>query len=172
MAAYCVTPRCGIHCLCPGSLVAADENGLIRGSRFRITVTGAPKTPYCAWLARTFTLSGEPGNQRPILLTNQTNIVKDPLTTGPYVIGSYQIHNGGGSTIREDVAPSTALMSSTPFYALFTTNEDGRAIAAFQTSSATAPRAYPRSKSGIHRPLHMTQSLFRGGIPRSNAVRS
>jgi hypothetical protein len=124
------------------SLVSANENGLTRGSRFTITVTGAPNTPYYVWLARTFTMSGEPGNQPPVLLANQANIVKDP-PEGPYVIGQYQIDNGGGRTIREDVAPSTSLVSSTQYYALVTTDEDGRAIVAFQTSSATALRTFP-----------------------------
>jgi hypothetical protein len=122
-------------------LVSADDTGLTRGSRFTITVTGMPHTPYYVWLTRTSPMSGEPGDQPPMLLANQVNIVKDPVD-GPYVIGSYQINNGGGRTIREDVAPSTASMSSTQYYALVTTDNDGLAIVAFQTSSNTAMRTF------------------------------
>jgi hypothetical protein len=123
------------------SLVSADDSGLTRGSRFTITVTGTPNTPYYVWLTGTYTMSGEPGNQPPVLLANQANIEKDPVG-GPYVIGSYQYNNGGGRTIREDVAPSTALMSDTQYYGLVTTNNDGYAVVAFQTSSNTATRKF------------------------------
>ena len=122
-------------------LVSADDTGLTRGSRFTITVTGTPNTPYYVWLTRTYTMSGEPGDQPPVLVANQANIVKDPVD-GPYVIGSYQFNNGGGQTIRDDVAPTTASMSSTNYYALVTTNDEGRAVVAFQTSSNTAMRTF------------------------------
>ncbi|MDO9324348.1 MAG: hypothetical protein Q7T80_05240 [Methanoregula sp.] len=122
-------------------LVSAEESSLTRGSRFTITVTGTPNTPYYVWLTRTYTMSGEPGDQPPILVANQANIVKDPVD-GPYVIGSYQYNNGGGRTIIDDVAPTTASMSDTQYYALVTTGTDGRAIVAFQTSSNTAMRTF------------------------------
>ncbi|MDO8872580.1 MAG: hypothetical protein Q7V05_07620 [Methanoregula sp.] len=96
-------------------LVSANETGLTRGSRFTITVTGTPNTPYYVWLTRTYTMSGEPGDQPPVLLANQANIEKDP-SGGPYVIGSYQYNNGGGRTIIDDVAPTTASMSDTQYY--------------------------------------------------------
>jgi len=122
-------------------LVSAEDTGLTRGSRFTITVTGTPNTPYYVWLTRTSTMSGEPGDQPPVLLANQANIKKDP-EGGPYVIGSYQINNGGGQTIIDDVAPSTASMSNTQYYALVTTDKDGKAVVAFQTSSNTATRTF------------------------------
>ncbi|MFA6225666.1 MAG: hypothetical protein WC620_05660 [Methanoregula sp.] len=123
------------------ALVSADDSGLTRGSRFTISVTGTPNTPYYVWLTRTYTLSGEPGDQPPILLANQANIEKDP-PEGPYVIGSYQFNNGNGRTIIDDVAPSTASMSNTQYYARVTTDTDGKAIVAFQTSSNTAMRTF------------------------------
>jgi hypothetical protein len=122
-------------------LVSADETGLTRGSRFTITVTGTPNTPYYVWLTRTYTMSGEPGDQPPVLVAYQAKIEKDP-PGGPYVIGSYQYNNGGGRTIIDDVAPSTASMSNTQYYGLVTTDNNGQAIVAFQTSSNTALRTY------------------------------
>lgn len=122
-------------------LVSAGDESLTRGSRFTITVTGMPNTPYYVWLTRTYTMSGEPGDQPPVLVASQANIVKDP-PGGPYVIGSYLFNNGGGRTIREDVAPSTVSMSDTQYYALVTTDNNGRAIVAFQTSANTAIRAF------------------------------
>lgn len=120
---------------------ASADDALTRGSRFTITVTGTPNTPYYVWLTNTFTMSGEPGDQPPVLLANQANIVKDPVG-GPYVIGSYQYNNGAGRTIREDVAPTTASMSDTQYYALVTTDNEGRATVAFQTSPNTATRTF------------------------------
>lgn len=122
-------------------LVAADETGLTRGSRFTITVTGTPNTPYYVWLTRTSTMSGEPGDQPPVLVAYQAKIEKDP-PGGPYVIGSYKYNNGGGRTIIDDVAPSTASMSNTQYYGLVTTDNNGQAVVAFQTSSNTALRTY------------------------------
>ncbi len=86
-------------------------------------------------------MSGEPGDQPPILLANQANIVKDPQG-GPYVIGSYQFNNGGGRTILDDVAPSTASMSNTQYYGLVTTDSNGQATVVFQTSGNTAMRTF------------------------------
>jgi hypothetical protein len=123
------------------TLVSADETGLTRGSRFTITVTGTPNTAYYVWLTRTYTMSGEPGDQPPVLVAYQAKIEKDP-PGGPYVIGSYQYNNGGGRTIIDDVAPSTASMSNTQYYGLVTTDNNGQAIVAFQTSSNTALRTY------------------------------
>jgi len=122
-------------------LVSADETGLTRGSRFTITVTGTPNTPYYVWLTRTYTMSGEPGDQPPVLVAYQAKIEKDP-PEGPYVIGSYKYNNGGGRTIIDDVAPSTASMSNTQYYGLVTTDSNGQAIVAFQTSSNTATRTF------------------------------
>jgi len=122
-------------------VVSAEDTGLTRGSRFTITVTGTPNTPYYVWLTRTFTMSGEPGDQPPVIVESQENIEKDP-PGGPYVIGSYRINNGGGRTILDDVAPSTPSMSCTEYYAQVTTDKNGRAIVAFQTSANTAMRTF------------------------------
>ncbi len=122
-------------------LVSADETGLTRGSRFTVTITGTPNTPYYVWLTRTNTMSGEPGDQPPVLVAYQAKLEKDP-PGGPYVIGSYKYNNGGGRTIIDDVAPSTASISNTQYYGLVTTDNNGQAIVAFQTSSNTALKTY------------------------------
>jgi len=123
------------------TVVSAEETTLTRGSRFTITVTGTPNTPYYVWLTRTFTMSGEPGDQPPVIVESQENIEKDP-PGGPYVIGSYRINNQGGRTILDDVTPSTPSMSCTEYYARVTTDKNGRALVAFQTSASTAMRTF------------------------------
>jgi len=124
--------------------LAADgtsNDALPRGGHFTITVTGMPKTSYYVWLTRTFTMTGKPGDQPPIIIGYQGGIQHDP-PNGPYTIGLYTFNNGNGRTILDDIAPSTPEMSNTNYYALVTTDADGRAIVAFQTSSGTATRTF------------------------------
>jgi len=129
---------CAIFAMIP---IASAEDTLTRGSGFTVTITGKPNTAYYVWLARTFTMSGEPGDQPPVILSNQMNVVQDP-SEGPYVIGSYRYSNGNGRTILDDVAPSSATSSNTRYYAQVTTDIDGVAIVGFRTSSATADKKF------------------------------
>ena len=119
----------------------AGSQPLVRGQQFAITITGIPNTAYYVWLTKTWPLSGEPGDQPPVIADYQENVQKDP-EGGPYTIGSYTYSNGDGRTIRDDVAPSTPSMSSTNYYALVTTDRTGQAVVAFQTSVNTALRSY------------------------------
>lgn len=121
--------------------VEPSNDALTRGSRFTITITGMPSTPYYVWLTRTFTMTGKPGDQPPIIVAYQSGIQQDP-PGGPYTIGLYAFNNGNGRTILNDIAPSTPEMSNTNYYALVTTDTDGRAVIAFQTSSGTATRTF------------------------------
>jgi hypothetical protein len=136
---------CFLLAVIPASAAQSTEqslsSSLTRGSRFTVTVTGLPNTSYYIWLPGTFTMTGEPYDQPPIISDNTANVVKDP-PGGPYTIGSYRYNNGGGNTIRDDVAPSTAAMSDTNYYAQVTTDETGRALVEFQTSVYTAIRSY------------------------------
>ena len=120
---------------------SASGDTLTRGSRFTITITGLPNTPYYVWVASTSGLSGTAGDQPPIIAGGQSSIQMDP-PGGPYTIGNYEFHNGNGKTIREDVAPSTPDMPNTNYYALVTTDGNGRAVVAFQTSFSTATRTF------------------------------
>jgi hypothetical protein len=121
--------------------IASAEDTLTRGSGFTVTITGKPNTAYYVWVARTFSMSGEPGDQPPVILGGQMNVLQDP-SGGPYVIGSYRYSNGNGRTILDDVAPSSATSSNTRYYAQVTTDIDGIAIVGFRTSSATADKKF------------------------------
>lgn len=146
------------------------SDSLTRGSRFTVTITGLPNTPYYIWLKGTFTMTGEPYDQPPVIAGNTMNLVKDP-DGGPYTIGSYQYNNGGGRTIRDDVAASTPAMPSTNYYAQVTTDETGVAVVEFQTSAYTAIRSYsvkvenPQSPDSTN--LQVEQKVFSrsAGLP-------
>ncbi len=118
---------------------ASAEESLIRGSGFTVTITGRPNTAYYLWLARTFDRSGEPGDQPPLIMANQMNVVQDP-PGGPYAIGSFRYNNG--RTILDDVAPSSSTTPATSYYAQVTTDVDGIAAVGFRTSSATAAQQF------------------------------
>lgn len=135
---------CLIITIIPVSALQSTEqslsDSLTRGSRFTVTITGNPNTAYYIWLTGTSTMSGEQYDQPPII-SDTASIVKDP-EGGPYTIGSYQYNNGGGETIRDDVAPSSASMSNTNYYAQATTDERGQIIVEFRTSVYTGLRSY------------------------------
>jgi len=135
---------CLVIAIIPVSALQSTEqslsDSLTRGSRFTVTITGNPNTAYYIWLTGTSTMSGENYDQPPII-SDTASIVKDP-EGGPYTIGSYQYNNGGGETIRDDVAPSTASMSNTNYYAQATTDERGQIIVEFRTSVYTGLRSY------------------------------
>lgn len=140
-----VLSACCICLLAAPALAISTTSGiggtLVRGHQFTIDITGKPNTAYYVWLPGTWSLSGEAGDQPPIVVPNQGNVEQDP-ESGPYTIGSYRYYNGGGRTILDDVAPSSSLMPNTSYYALVTTDESGQAVVAFGTSMNTAMISY------------------------------
>ncbi|MEN6610859.1 MAG: hypothetical protein ABFC24_08445 [Methanoregulaceae archaeon] len=121
---------------------AVSADSVTKGTPIVVTVIGKPYTPYYVWLTRTSSMTGLPGDQPPIVQGGQANIVQDD-SGGPYTIGNYQYYGGGGYTILDDVAPSTASVPNTSYYAQVTTDENGYGTIAFQTSSNTAPQTFP-----------------------------
>lgn len=117
------------------------SDSLTRGGRFTVTITGLPNSSYYLWIPHTSSMTGEPRDQPPVIADYQTNVASDP-DNGPWPIGSYQYNNGGGQTIRDDIAPSSATMPNTRYYALVTTDHAGQATVEFLTSVNTGLRSY------------------------------
>jgi hypothetical protein len=136
---------CFLLAIVPVSAVKSAEqsvsDSLTRGSRFTVTITGIPNSSYYVWLPHTSSMTGEPHDQPPVIADYQANVMEDP-DDGPWTIGSYEYSNGGGQTIREDVAPSTPEMPNTRYYALVTTDSRGQATVEFLTSVNTGLRSY------------------------------
>jgi hypothetical protein len=114
---------------------------LTRGSHFTVTVTGLPNTTYYIWLTGTHDMTGLVGDQPPHIADGTLGVEKDPAT-GPYLIGMYEIYNGNGMTIRDDVANNTEIMPSTNYYAAVTTDSTGVVVVEFYTSTNTKVRSY------------------------------
>jgi hypothetical protein len=153
--------------------VIAQSSGdaLTRGNQFTITITGRPNTPYYIWLTRSWSLSGKPGDQPPVIVSYQSDIQKDPAD-GPYTIGTYAFNNGNGRTILEDVAPSSSTQSNTSYYAQVTTDNNGEAVVALQTSVNTALQTFsvrvenPKSPNDDTVLVQRgTQTTKRGAVP-------
>ncbi len=125
--------------LIPALLIVAagaQESGVLtRGQTFTVTVIGSPRTAYDIWPRGTHFMTGKPGDQPPVVVPGQADVVQDP-PGGPYVIGSHPI-NGGG-TILDDVPPDSSTTSATAYYAEVTTGVNGYGVVLFQTSPATA----------------------------------
>lgn len=114
---------------------AQRSGSLTRGNTFTVTVIGSSRTAYNIWPKGTHAMTGEAGDQPPIIVAGQTDVVQDP-PGGPYVIGNHPI--SGGGTIRDDVPPDSSTTSATSYYAEVTTDVSGYGVVLFQTSSATA----------------------------------
>jgi hypothetical protein len=135
---------------------------ITRGQRFTVTVTGRPNTPYYVWVARTFSMTGEYGDRPPVIVGSTENLAQDS-PGGPYTIGSYAYRGGNGRTIIDDVAPSTADISNTRYYALVTTDATGRAIVEFQTSPGTQEKTFSIKVENPQYTDSGTQMLELGG---------
>lgn len=140
-----VITACFLFAVVPVSAVKSAEQSadgsMTRGSRFTVTITGLPNSSYYVWIPHTSSMTGEPGDQPPVIADSQMNVMEDPAL-GPWPIGSYQYNNGNGQTIRDDIPPSKPDMPNTRYYALVTTNYDGQATVEFLTSVNTGLRSY------------------------------
>ena len=146
------------------TLSAGASNDVVtRGNLFAISVTGRPNTPYYIWLTRTWSLSGNPGDQPPVIVSYQVPVTQDP-PDGPYVIGSYAYYNGGGRTILDDVAPSSSSMPNTSYYAKVTTDSNGEAVVALRTSANTAVQTYSVKVENPASPADDTVIVERGDV--------
>ncbi len=112
---------------------------IVRGNPFTVTITGVPGTEYYLWVRNTGSMSGNPGDQPPMITPSQEGVRTDPVN-GPYPIGSHPISTRQGMTIRDDVPPSPA--NGTPYYALVTLSGSGVRTVQWQTSSATKDGRY------------------------------
>lgn len=165
---------CLIIAVVPATALQSAEQSvggsLTRGSRFMISITGLPNTPYYIWLTGTSTMTGEQYDQPPVIAGGQAVIETDP-EGGPYTIGSYRYNNGGGLTILDDIAPSTATMSNTNYYAQVTTDETGQAVVEFQTSVNTGLRSYSVKVENPHAPESENFRVEEKGYSRGGASR-
>ena len=116
-------------------LVTVVGAQVTRGGTFTVTVIGTSRTAYDIWPKGTGSMSGEAGDQPPIIVAGQVDVVQDPAG-GPYTIGNHPI--SGGGTLRGDVPPDSSITVATAYYAEVTTDASGYGVVLFQTNHNTA----------------------------------
>jgi hypothetical protein len=145
------------------AVASAQQSGtLTKGQTFTVTVIGNSRTAYDIWPKGTHFMSGEPGDQPPVIVPGQVDVVQDP-PGGPYVIGFHPI--SGGGTILDDVPPDSSTTSATSYYAEVTTDVSGYGVVLFRTSSATATGQ--EFHIGAENPSNLGEDVgvVLGGIP-------
>ena len=119
--------------------IAPSSTEIVRGNPVTVTVIGVPGADYYLWIRNTGGMTGNPGNQPPLITPNQEGVRMDPPNS-PYSIGSYRISTKQGALIRDDVPHSPE--NGTRYYALVTLPASGTRNVQWQTSSATDEGRY------------------------------
>ena len=128
--------------------LTSNTEKITRGQPFTVILSGAPKSTCYLWVKGTSSMSGERGDQPPMMVISQEGVSHDS-PPGPYRIGSYEINGKPGYTLRSDV-PSFP-EEGTRYYAEVTTDASGTRVVQFSTSSGTRAQSYTISveqKSG------------------------
>jgi hypothetical protein len=119
--------------------IEASIDTIVRGNDFFVTITGKPNTQYFLWVKDTHPMSGNSGDQPPIITAKQLGVFHDPIS-GPFTIGEYQFENGDGKTIRDDVPSISG--KGTQYYALVQLPDTGIKAIWFNTSADTKAKKY------------------------------
>ncbi len=134
--------------------IEANKDSVVRSKSFSVTVTGKPSTTYYIWIKGTSALKSGYDDQPPMVKMGQEKVYTDPDTTdaaykaaNPFPIGnSYQFENGGGDTVRADVATDSSspyrAFNSTRYYALINTSTSGVRTVEFTTNNWTKAQKY------------------------------
>ncbi len=120
--------------------IRASPELVVPGESFATIITGLPHNEYYLWMKGTGTMTGQPGDQPPVIALMQDNVVHD-APSGPYLIGDYVFSDGGGKTIRNDV-PRDPTWNGTQFYGMVKLDATGTRTVYWNTSAATKPGSY------------------------------
>jgi len=122
--------------------IEASKDSVVRGNPFAVTITGKPNTPYYLWLKGTGSMSGNPLDQPPSLVSNQEGVAVDAIG-GSYPIGQY-VFQGSTKTIQSDVPKYYGWTDvfGTTYYALVTLSNSGTRTVGFSTTKDTKDKKY------------------------------
>jgi len=120
--------------------IEANKDTVVRGNPFSVTITGVPNAEYYVWAKGTGSMTGQPDDQPPMILSTQADVKQD-AAAGPYEIGKYQYEGGAGKSIKQDV-PDDPEFHGTKFYALVKLNSSGTRTVEWKTSKDTKDKKY------------------------------
>ncbi len=123
--------------------IEARPGEVIPGESFATVITGLPHHEYYLWMKNTSTMTGQPGDQPPLIAPIQEKVMHDD-PAGPYLIGEYVFSDGAGASIREDV-PHDPTWNGTQFYGMVKLDATGTRTVYWNTSTATRPGTYTPS---------------------------
>jgi hypothetical protein len=122
--------------------IEASNTSVSRSRPFTVTITGKPNNVYYLWVEDTNSLSGEAGDQPPVIISSQDGVRMDPKA-GPWPIGQY-VPEGSTTTIQKDVAQNYGRVNvhGTVYYASVTLSASGSRTVGFSTTKDTRDRKY------------------------------
>ena len=120
--------------------IRASPELVVPGESFATIITGLPHNEYYLWMKGTGTMTGQPGDQPPVIALTQDGVLHD-APPGPYLIGDYAFSDGAGKTIRNDV-PHDSTWNGTQFYGMVKLDGAGTRTVYWNTSAATKPGSY------------------------------
>ncbi|MFA6225293.1 MAG: DUF3821 domain-containing protein [Methanoregula sp.] len=116
--------------------IEATKDTVIAGKSFSVTIAGKPLANCMLWIRGTGSMSGESGDQPPLLNPNQRPVYYDDEVaagTGIHPIGDHLFEHGNGSTVFSDVA--SAPFNCTRYYATARLSTSGIRTVEFVTRS-------------------------------------
>lgn len=120
--------------------ITANPELVAPGESFHTVITGKPQGEYYLWMKGTGSMSGEAGDQPPMITSGQQNVTHD-APAGPFAIGAYVFSDGSGKTIRDDI-PHDKTWNGTQFYGMVKLDNAGQLSVLWNTSAATKPGSY------------------------------
>jgi len=122
-----------------GIALVLENARMTQQSTVTATLYGYPDSDYYVWFTDTQKMTGQYGDQPPQFSQNQAAVYHD-APNGPFTIGSYVFSQGGGVSIKENVAgaPSNGVLH----YAQVRTGSNGQATITFTASGGTKPGLY------------------------------
>ncbi len=126
-----------------GSLsVVVNNESVIRGKPFTVTITGNPDSTCYLWVRDTSSMSGYEGDQPPTLTFSQDGVTMDPAK-GPWPIGQY-VPRGLSKTIQQDVTQHDGRgnVHGVAYYASVNLSSTGNRTVGFLTTPGTKDQKY------------------------------
>ena len=120
--------------------IEGNKDTVVRGNPFSVTITGVPNAEYILWVKGSSSMTGQTGDQPPMILTTQDGTTQDD-PAGPYEIGKYQYEGGAGKTVKQDV-PDDPDYHGTKCYAQVKLNSSGTRTVEFKTTKDTKDKKY------------------------------
>ncbi len=118
--------------------ITVNNDSVVRGNPFSVTITGIPSAYYCLWLKGVSSLDNASDDQPPLITPFQTG-VDDGTTANGAICGAYSPQNLGTTIIGDTYHDGS---TNTDRYANVSMTTAGTRIVQFNTSTFTKAQNY------------------------------